>query len=143
MVSLYGHAVDTREFKTRPVKSNGFNPNWNEKFEFPLRCSSLALLLLSVESFTSWGTDHIGHYAIPVESIQPGYRTITLLDRNGRELPMCSLLCKFVLREEAEKEKLSGMIDSISDLEQAKSLLKMLLPHLRTEEKDMLESALI
>ena len=45
-VSILGVDSDNREVKTRTVKNNGFNPVWNEKFDFPLRCSAVAHILI-------------------------------------------------------------------------------------------------
>lgn len=113
--------------KTRTVKNNGFNPVWNEKFDFPLRCSAVAHILIwcafhspyvaprhhpspnrpspspsSVEDEGLTASEHIGHYSLPVETIRPGYRVFPLYDKNNREVPLANLVCKFVFKDDSD-----------------------------------------
>jgi len=95
-VEVFGVASDSKAFKTTTVKNNGFNPEWNETFVFNFQVSEQAVLLIRIDDEENFGSkNRIGHYALPVHSIRPGYRIIKLLDDEGKEIPMCDLLCKF------------------------------------------------
>lgn len=99
VLEMHGVPDDNRTFKTATIVDNGFNPNWNEKFEFPISYSPLAILLIVVNDSTTLGFGRIGHYSVPVHSIQTGYRMVPLLDDNtdSKKIPNANLLCKFSL----------------------------------------------
>ncbi len=64
--------ADNREFKSRVVKGNGFNPAWGERFFFPLQGSELALFLMSVETEAMTGDQRVAQVAYPIEALRPG-----------------------------------------------------------------------
>ena len=53
----------------------GFNPMWNEKFQFNIHVAELALLRFVVEDYDSTSqNDLIGQYCLPLSSVQNGKR---------------------------------------------------------------------
>ncbi|KAH7729581.1 phosphatidylinositol-specific phospholipase C [Aphelenchoides avenae] len=78
-LEIYGIPVDECKARTRPIRNNGFNPVWNEVFEFQLHCPEVALLRFCVKDFDSTSSnDFVGEYSIPVTSIRPGYSHVRL-----------------------------------------------------------------
>jgi phosphatidylinositol phospholipase C delta len=86
-VETYGIMVDESKSRTRAVRNNGkyfaemlklseflgFNPVWNEQFEFRLYCPEVAILRFVVKDFDSTSSnDFIGELSIPVESVRAG-----------------------------------------------------------------------
>lgn len=86
-LEIYGIPVDECKARTRPIRNNGrallmpltsdriagFNPVWNEVFEFQLHCPEVALLRFCVKDFDSTSSnDFVGEYSIPVTSVRPG-----------------------------------------------------------------------
>ncbi|EGG20225.1 phosphoinositide-specific phospholipase C [Cavenderia fasciculata] len=97
-VSIHGSQLDDREFKTKVIDDNGFNPYWGEEFEFPLIHDQVAMLLIRVDDKDKFKRQNrIGHYCIKVSNIRNGYRVIKLENGYGNQIPMCNLLCKFTL----------------------------------------------
>jgi len=85
------HANNKR--KTEPVQNNGFNPVWNQKFEFNVMFPSLAFLEFRVKDHSKGGSDKdIGAFCCPFNLVKPGYRRITLKSYSGRDLTPASLL---------------------------------------------------
>ena len=73
-VRIRGH-TDEKEnkSKTQPVKNNGFNPVWNEEFEFRVQCRELAFLEFRVKDHSKSGTDKdIGAFCCPLTLVQQG-----------------------------------------------------------------------
>eukprot|EP01092_Planopodium_desertum_P014988 TRINITY_DN77395_c0_g1_i1.p1 TRINITY_DN77395_c0_g1~~TRINITY_DN77395_c0_g1_i1.p1 ORF type:complete len:186 (-),score=21.27 TRINITY_DN77395_c0_g1_i1:35-523(-) len=95
--NIHGCAADQKEFKTKTIPDNGFNPDWNETFTFTFTQSHLAILTFLVEDEDAVGFDHIAHFSIPVESIRPGYRVVHLQDNTYSPINkgMCNLFCHF------------------------------------------------
>jgi len=106
-LSAYGIDEDTREYKTNFAKNNGFNPIWNETFEFTFKSSSVALLVLSVEDEGYTVSANIGHWGAPVECIRPGFRALPLYDKVRKEITGASLFCMFTFKD-APSVKLQG-----------------------------------
>ena len=96
-VSIWGVPCDTRTFRTATVKDDGFAPNWKETFVAPLVCSELALIVFSVDDEEPLKTNHIGHYACPIEALRSGYRSIHLYDDNNVKIPMANLIVHITL----------------------------------------------
>lgn len=97
-VTLSGVAADKGKGKTKVVSNNGFNPEWDETFEFPLVEPQMATLMLRVHSHSRFngikalsttyqGTEYTGsliaQYALPVCSLRQGYRAVPLLYPDG------------------------------------------------------------
>ena len=93
-VRIRGHPDEVvNKQKTDPVKNNGFNPVWNQKFEFHIKLPSLAFLEFRVKDHSKSGSDKdIGAFCCPLNLIQPGYRRVSLKNYSGRDLSPASLM---------------------------------------------------
>ncbi|XP_038156449.1 1-phosphatidylinositol 4,5-bisphosphate phosphodiesterase delta-1b isoform X1 [Cyprinodon tularosa] len=101
-VEIYGVPADVAEQKTSPVDNNGFNPAWNELFQFEVYVPELALVRFLIEDHDSTsGNEFIGQYTIPFNSLQMGYRHVPLLNKNGDLLPSAGLFV-FVMVVDAQ-----------------------------------------
>ncbi|XP_053323571.1 1-phosphatidylinositol 4,5-bisphosphate phosphodiesterase delta-1 isoform X2 [Spea bombifrons] len=91
-VEIHGVARDNDKKKTRVINNNGFNPVWNESFQFEIDVPSLALLRFVVEDYdSSTRNDFVGQFTVPLTSLQMGYRQIHLLTKNGDPYPSATL----------------------------------------------------
>ncbi|KAM9719670.1 1-phosphatidylinositol 4,5-bisphosphate phosphodiesterase delta-1-like [Menidia menidia] len=91
-VEVYGVPADVAEKETAPVSNNGFNPAWNENFQFDVYVPELALVRFLIEDHDSTSdNEFVGQYTLPFNSLQMGYRHVPLLDRNGNLLPSAGL----------------------------------------------------
>ncbi|XP_051555462.1 1-phosphatidylinositol 4,5-bisphosphate phosphodiesterase delta-1-like isoform X2 [Myxocyprinus asiaticus] len=83
-VQIYGVPADTTVKETPYIENNGFNPMWNESFQFDVFVPDLALVRFLVEDydFTS-DNEFIGQYTLPFNSLKNGYRHVPLLTKNG------------------------------------------------------------
>ncbi|XP_069699232.1 1-phosphatidylinositol 4,5-bisphosphate phosphodiesterase delta-4-like isoform X2 [Periplaneta americana] len=81
VVKVVGHPADAQKSKTNPIRNNGFNPRWDHQMTFTLKRPELAMLHFIVKDSSTTGKDAmLGMYALPFNSIEPGYRHIYLLD---------------------------------------------------------------
>ena len=61
------------------MKNNGFNPVWNQEFEFKIQIPALAFLDIKVKDLSQSGTDNdLGMFCCPLLTIQEGYRRVPL-----------------------------------------------------------------
>ncbi|XP_068557924.1 1-phosphatidylinositol 4,5-bisphosphate phosphodiesterase delta-1-like isoform X1 [Cebidichthys violaceus] len=91
-VQVYGVPADVAEKETSAVDNNGFNPAWNENFQFDVYVPELALVRFTVEDHDSTsGNEFVGQYTLPFNSLKMGYRHVPLLNKNGDVLPSAGL----------------------------------------------------
>ncbi|KAG7260245.1 hypothetical protein CRUP_037029 [Coryphaenoides rupestris] len=99
-VEVHGVPADVASKETVVVANNGFNPAWNENFQFDVYVPDLALLRLQVEDHDSAsGNEFIGQYTLPITSLQMGYRHVPLLNKNGDPLPSSGLFVHIMLTD--------------------------------------------
>ncbi|XP_045558823.1 1-phosphatidylinositol 4,5-bisphosphate phosphodiesterase delta-1 [Salmo salar] len=97
-VEIYGVPADTCSKETRSIENNGFNPMWNESFQFDIQVPELAILRFQVEDYDATSqNDLIGHYCLPLTSLQNGYRHVPLLTKRGDVLPSAGLFVHLML----------------------------------------------
>ncbi|XP_029600812.1 1-phosphatidylinositol 4,5-bisphosphate phosphodiesterase delta-1 isoform X1 [Salmo trutta] len=97
-VEIYGVPADTCSKETRSIENNGFNPMWNETFQFDIQVPELAILRFQVEDYDATSqNDLIGHYCLPLTSLQNGYRHVPLLTKRGDVLPSAGLFVHLML----------------------------------------------
>uniref|UniRef100_A0A3P8VJQ5 Phosphoinositide phospholipase C n=1 Tax=Cynoglossus semilaevis TaxID=244447 RepID=A0A3P8VJQ5_CYNSE len=97
-VQLYGVPADEAEKKTCYIENNGFNPLWNENFQFDVRVPDLALVRFLVEDHdTISDNEFIGQFTLPFNSLQMGYRHVPLLDKNGDRFPSATLFVHIMI----------------------------------------------
>lgn len=96
VVQITGVHADQAEFKTKFVKNNGFNPIWRGEKKFPLTNPDLAILLFTVyDRDVAHSDDFIAQYALPVNAIRIGIRSVPLRDSQGKLYEHASLLAIF------------------------------------------------
>ncbi|KAM3725407.1 1-phosphatidylinositol 4,5-bisphosphate phosphodiesterase delta-4 [Dirofilaria immitis] len=92
-VEVFGIPTDSQKFRTKTIRNNGFNPQFNETFTFPLHFPDFALLRFCVKDFDSTSAnDFVGEYTIPIKSIRPGYSHIRLNTGHFHTMDECASL---------------------------------------------------
>ena len=87
---------DVISVQTSTICNNGLNPVWADSFTFLIKCPELALITFTVHDSDVFniGYDVLGVFALPVQSIAPGYRHIPLVNAHGNFLPGSSIFVK-------------------------------------------------
>lgn len=97
-VVIDGVSKDKNSDSTHQVRSNGFNPVWNYEMKFTITCPELAVVLFSVKHVEWRGLLRLkytlGSFALPLISLAPGYRHVSLQDKNRFQLPLATLFVK-------------------------------------------------
>uniref|UniRef100_A0A671XDW1 Phosphoinositide phospholipase C n=1 Tax=Sparus aurata TaxID=8175 RepID=A0A671XDW1_SPAAU len=97
-VEIYGVPADNASKETHYIDNNGFNPMWNERFEFNIQVPELAMVRFVVEDYDSTSqNDLIGHYCLPLTSVQSGYRHVPLLTKRGDVICSAGLFVHLML----------------------------------------------
>ncbi|KAI7809218.1 1-phosphatidylinositol 4,5-bisphosphate phosphodiesterase delta-1b isoform X1 [Triplophysa rosa] len=91
-VQIYGVPADTTMKQTQYIENNGFNPMWNENFQFEVCVPDLALVRFLIEDYDSTsGNEFIGQNTLPFNSLRNGYHHVPLLNKNGDLLSSAGL----------------------------------------------------
>ncbi|XP_055957983.1 inactive phospholipase C-like protein 2 isoform X2 [Patella vulgata] len=90
-IEVFGIPADCAEERTRTIAHNGYNPIFDESFEFQINLPELALIRFAVLDDEYIGDEFIGQYTIPFECMQTGYRHIRLLSNTGSIILNCTL----------------------------------------------------
>ncbi|XP_077790392.1 1-phosphatidylinositol 4,5-bisphosphate phosphodiesterase delta-4 [Podarcis muralis] len=99
-VEIHGIPADSAKQETKYIDDNGFNPQWNEAFQFQVWVPELALLRFVVEDYDKASrNDFVGQYTLPLTSVKAGYRHIHLLSKDGTGIPPASLFVHIRIRE--------------------------------------------
>nr|XP_046218696.1 1-phosphatidylinositol 4,5-bisphosphate phosphodiesterase delta-4-like [Oncorhynchus gorbuscha] len=99
-VEIYGVFQDQAKQETSYIDNNGFNPLWNETLNFIVHVPELALVRFVVEDYDkSSRNDFMGQFTVPFTCIQPGYRHIHLLSKDGTAIPLSSLFVNVKISE--------------------------------------------
>eukprot|EP01041_Mallomonas_annulata_P001697 gene1697-3289_t len=111
MVSMHGFTKgDNKEFKTKTIKNNGFNPVFDEVFEFKVRHPDVAMLVFRVfdeDELNTQQADFIAFSAIPINCVRQGLRSVSLYDEKGfkkGDFSFTSLLVRTTIVEISEDE---------------------------------------
>ncbi|XP_061661324.1 1-phosphatidylinositol 4,5-bisphosphate phosphodiesterase delta-1a isoform X2 [Syngnathoides biaculeatus] len=97
-VEVYGVRADNASKETHHIENNGFNPMWNERFQFDIYVPELAILRLVVEDYDATSpNDHVGQYCLPLACVQNGYRHVPLLNKNGDVISAAGLFVHVML----------------------------------------------
>uniref|UniRef100_A0A8C6LMD0 Phosphoinositide phospholipase C n=1 Tax=Nothobranchius furzeri TaxID=105023 RepID=A0A8C6LMD0_NOTFU len=100
-VQIFGVPADVAEKETSPVDNNGFNPAWNENFQFDVYVPDLALVRFVIEDYDSTSdNEFVGQYTLPFNSLKMGYRHVPLLNKNGDLLPSAGLFIHAMVLDE-------------------------------------------
>lgn len=91
-VEVYGVPKDQSREETGYITNNGFNPVWNETLNFVVHVPDLALVRFVVEDYDKASrNDFIGQFTLPFTSLQPGFRHVHLLSKDGTDIPPASI----------------------------------------------------
>ncbi|XP_035661402.1 1-phosphatidylinositol 4,5-bisphosphate phosphodiesterase delta-4-like [Branchiostoma floridae] len=91
-VQICGIPADCAEQRTEWKKNSAFHAVWNMAMTFPLALPELAMLRFEVKDHDSMsGSDMLGQFALPLDSLQQGYRHVRLLDKGGGDISPASL----------------------------------------------------
>ncbi|XP_061926287.1 1-phosphatidylinositol 4,5-bisphosphate phosphodiesterase delta-1b [Entelurus aequoreus] len=91
-VEVYGAPADVAVKETSTVENNGFNPAWNENFQFDIYVPDLALVRFLVQDHDSTSdNEFVAQYTLPFNSLKMGYRHVPLLNKNGDVVPAAAL----------------------------------------------------
>uniref|UniRef100_A0A671MBI8 Phosphoinositide phospholipase C n=1 Tax=Sinocyclocheilus anshuiensis TaxID=1608454 RepID=A0A671MBI8_9TELE len=91
-VQIYGVPADTTVAETQYIENNGFNPMWNENFQFDVRVPDLALVRFLIEDYdSSSNNEFIGQYTLPFNCLKNGYHHVPLLTKKGDHLSSAGL----------------------------------------------------
>ncbi|XP_017276407.1 1-phosphatidylinositol 4,5-bisphosphate phosphodiesterase delta-1 isoform X2 [Kryptolebias marmoratus] len=91
-VQIYGVPADTAKKVTSTVDNNGFNPAWNENFQFDVYVPELALVRFVIKDYdTTSDNEFVGQYTLPFNSLKMGYRHMPLFNKTGDLLPSAGL----------------------------------------------------
>ncbi|XP_060900037.1 1-phosphatidylinositol 4,5-bisphosphate phosphodiesterase delta-1-like isoform X2 [Labrus mixtus] len=97
-VEVLGVPADNAEKETNHVENNGFNPTWNENFQFDVFVPDLAMVRFAVEDYDSTSSNEfVGQYTLPFNSLKMGYRHVPLLNKNGDLLPSAGLFAHIMI----------------------------------------------
>ncbi|XP_033841414.1 1-phosphatidylinositol 4,5-bisphosphate phosphodiesterase delta-1a [Periophthalmus magnuspinnatus] len=97
-VEIYGVPADNASKETHHIDNNGFNPTWNEKFQFDIYVPELAMVRFVVEDYDAASqNDLVGHYCLPLSSAQNGYRHVPLLTKRGDVICSAGLFVHLML----------------------------------------------
>ncbi|KAM9791219.1 1-phosphatidylinositol 4,5-bisphosphate phosphodiesterase delta-1-like isoform X1 [Syngnathus typhle] len=91
-VEVHGVPADVAVKETSTVDNNGFNPQWNENFQFEVYVPELALMRFLIQDHDSTsGNEFVAQYTLPLNSLKMGYRHVPLLDKTGHIVPAAAL----------------------------------------------------
>jgi Ca2+-binding EF-hand superfamily protein len=92
-ISLRGPPPDNVEFKTQTVWDNGFNPVWNETFQFYVHHMDMTMLRLTVCDANSVASDiFLCENIIPMDSVRNGLRSVPLRNEQANFVDACDLI---------------------------------------------------
>ncbi|CAD5219079.1 unnamed protein product [Bursaphelenchus xylophilus] len=111
VVEIFGIPADCAEERTKTIRNDSFNPNFDESFQFEVCIPEIALVRFLVLDDDYIGDDFIGQYTIPFECLQSGYRHIPLLNNEGEPLENSTLFVHIAItnRRGGGKPKKRGM----------------------------------
>jgi inactive phospholipase C-like protein 2 len=82
---------DSFKVKTKVIDDNGFNPTWEQSWEFDLEDYESDILRFVVMDKDVDSDDFIASNTLALNCLAPGYRTLPLIDVNRDVIPFCSL----------------------------------------------------
>jgi hypothetical protein len=96
VLTLAGYHTDHAERRTKTVMDNGWNPRFDEEFEFAMRAPEMAVLSVVVWDRDVGKDDCVCRYSFPIAAVRPGYRALPMYDANTSALiPNAHVLCHF------------------------------------------------
>ncbi len=73
VISTHGILCDQQVHKTKFIENNGFNPIWNETFQYDIYFPQLCLVRFDVYDYDVFGRDdYLAYFCLPMTTIQTG-----------------------------------------------------------------------
>lgn len=88
----------SKRYKSKSIQNNGFNPYWNQNFEFIIESIETSFIQFHVFDKDITKDSLIGTYTISVSSIEQGYRHIPLFNVNGNLLKFSTLFLHITIQ---------------------------------------------
>ena len=84
---------------TASIRKNGYNPIWDELFEFKIKNLDFSILCFTVYDVDFLKPDYIAHGGVCVKNLREGYRFVPIVDAQGVAIRDSGLLCHFELKQ--------------------------------------------
>lgn len=131
-IELCGADYDGTKRRTKTIGDNGYNPFWDEAFDFKVRNPDLALLRFVVYDVDMFGEPNfLGHYTVPVACVRTGVRSLPLKNAFSEDLELSSLLINLKVKsargetsELAELRKTAQALEERSEMSLARGDLE-------------------
>ncbi|CAL1548507.1 unnamed protein product [Lymnaea stagnalis] len=124
-IEAFGIPADCAEERTKTVPHNGYNPIFDESFEFQINLPELALVRFAVLDDDYIGDEFIGQYTIPFECMQTGYRHIQLLSNTGNPMENCTLFIHVAITNKRGGGKVNKRGMSVKKTKRSKDYTNM------------------
>ncbi|KAK7099199.1 hypothetical protein V1264_003379 [Littorina saxatilis] len=124
-IEVFGIPADCAEERTKTVPHNGYNPIFDESFEFQINLPELALVRFAVLDDDYIGDEFIGQYTLPFECMQTGYRHIQLLSNTGNTMQNCTLFVHVAITNKRGGGKASKRGMSVKKIKRSKDYTSM------------------
>ncbi|CAB4059466.1 PLCG1 [Lepeophtheirus salmonis] len=123
-VEVLGAEYDNFKNRTRSINDNGFNPVWDEFFDFTIQNPQLALIRFTVYDYDIFGENNfIGQYTCPLIGIQTGYRSVPLKNAYSEPLELSALLVHITVENaRGQSYELHKLRESAHDLQRQSDL---------------------
>ncbi|XP_029839472.2 1-phosphatidylinositol 4,5-bisphosphate phosphodiesterase eta-2 isoform X1 [Ixodes scapularis] len=100
VIKVAGHPMDKAKVKTRFIRNNGFNPQWDETFELPIRVPQLAMVMFTVKDESRMGKNmKLAKFALPFDAVKEGYRHVHLRNNAFLSLVPASIFVHVSIRK--------------------------------------------
>ncbi|CAF0949612.1 unnamed protein product [Rotaria sordida] len=84
VVSTHGILCDQQTQKTKFIENNGFDPLWNETFQFNICFPQMCLVRFDVYDYDVFTKDdRIAYFCLPMTTMQTGYRHVHLRTKHN------------------------------------------------------------
>ncbi|CAF1069684.1 unnamed protein product [Rotaria sp. Silwood1] len=84
VVSTHGMPCDQQSQRTKFIENNGFDPLWNETFQFDIYFPQMCLVRFDVYDYDVFTRDdRLTYFCLPMTTMQTGYRHVHLRAKNN------------------------------------------------------------
>lgn len=93
---LSGPKEDAKELESGIVNSNGFNPVFNQVFAMKVLNPDVSILTFQAMHKGELSDTFLGFSSVPISCLRAGFRSVPLLDKNGKKFGDVSYASLFV-----------------------------------------------
>jgi hypothetical protein len=131
-------------FTTRTIWNNGFNPVWNQKFEFRIHHADLSMLQLTVFDKNSVQDAFICENVLAISKLRTGIRCVPLRNAGAKIMDACNLLIEIQISAETpaliEDDSVANT-ELIRSLQQENLRLKLHIERMQLDANVMEQTA--